>query len=121
MKEFLKNFAIISVVVALFLFVMFRSVETAWTPMRRTEGNGAQAVGEADLVLPSGGESVITAQMIPVYDMGVSGMTDADKLALISEILTDAFKYFGELDDSQVWKGVAVCIDNIVEYKGVET
>lgn len=118
MKEFLKNFAIIFVVVVPFLFVMFRSVETAWTPMQRTEGSGTQEVGESDLVLPSGGDGVITAQMIPVYDMGVSGMTDADKLALINNILVDAFGYFDELDDSQVWKGVAVCISNIVDYKG---
>lgn len=122
MKEFLKNFAIISAVVVPFLFVMFRNVETVWEPIEKTGGSGTQAVGESDLVLPGGGVEVAMASERDSveYDTTTeSGVSDAEKLALIDAILADAFEYFGELDDSQVWKGVAMCIDNIVEFGGV--
>lgn len=120
MKEFLKNFAIIFVVVVPFLFAMFHSVETIWEPIEKTGGSGTQAVGESDLVLPGGGEDMATAQTLPtIKTEEVNSMTDAEKVALIDEMLTDAFRYFEDADDSQVWKSVAVCIDNVVKFGGV--
>ena len=117
MKEFLKNFAIICVVAAPFLFVMFRSVDTVWEPIEKTGGSGTQAVGESDLVLPGGGEDMATAQRIPVS--ADNGMTDAEKLAFIDTFLDDAFEYFWELDDANLWKGVAICVSDIVNFGGV--
>lgn len=118
MNQFLKNFAIVSVVVVSFLILMFHSVETAWEPIEKTGGSGTQTVGESDLVLPSGSEVEAIRPEQTIYDMEVRGMTDAEKVALIDAMLTDAFRYFEDVDDSQVWKSVAVCIDNVVKFGG---
>ena len=118
MKEFLINLAIASVVAATFLFVMFRNVETEWKPIEKTGGSGTQAVGESDLVLPGGGVEVAMAQEQTVYDMEVSGMTDAEKLALIDKMLESAFDNFWDVDDAQAWKCVAVAINDVVEFGG---
>ena len=117
MKEFLINLAIASVVAAAFLFVMFRKVDTVWKPIEKTDSSGTQAVGESDLVLPGGGENMATVQKIP--GAVVNTMTDAEKLAFIDTFLDDAFEYFWELDDANVWKGVAICVSDIVNFGGV--
>ena len=120
MKSFLKNLAIISVVVATFLFLTFRSIETVWEPIEKTGGEGTQAVGESDLVLPGGGEDMATAQDPTVYSaIPDSGMTETEKLELIDAMLTDAFAYFGDLEDTQAWEILAVCINSVLNFGGV--
>lgn len=93
------------------IILVCSSVETVWTPMSKTDGRGTQEIGESDLVLPGGGDALVTTQEIT--------MTDAEKLASIDAFLDDAFKYYGDLDDSAVWKGVAIVISDIVKFGGV--
>ena len=119
MKEFLKNFFIICVVVTAFLFVTFRSVETVWEPIQKTGGSGTQAVGESGSVLPGGGVEMAWAQEQTIYDMEVNGMTDAEKLALIDEMLADAMEHFWDTGDAQAWKAVAMCIGDVLGVGGV--
>lgn len=120
MKEFLINLAINIVVVATFLFVMFRSVETVWEPIEKTGGSGTQAVGESDLVLPGGGVEVAWAQEPTTIDMEeVNGMTDAEKLALIDMMLADAAENFYNKENTDAWQAVALCIGSVLEFGGV--
>lgn len=116
MKDFLIGiFATAAIIVAC------SCVETIYEPVQKTGGSsGTQSVGESDLVLPGGGEDMATVQDIPVYNVTAdSGMTEMEKLELIDAMLTDAFAYFGDLEETQAWEVLAVCINSVLNFGGV--
>lgn len=115
----MKDF-IVGVLATAAIIVACSCVGTAWEPMRKTGGSGTQAVGESDLVLPGGGEEVAAAaQELPVYDMeGENGMTDAEKLALIKRIVSSSIENFWDEEDTEIWKGVVSCIDDVLTFGG---
>lgn len=115
MKDFITG-----VLATIAIIILCSCTESEWTPIQKTGGEGTQEIGESDLVLPGGGMEVSTVPELPVYTMTEnSGMSDAEKLELIDEVLTDAVEYFWDVDDTQVWKGVAVVISNIIEFGGI--
>ena len=110
----------VGVLVTAGIIVICSSVETVWEPMRKTGGEGTQAVGESDLVLPGGGVEVAMAQESTVYSTEeVNGMSDAEKLALIEKMLADATGTFLITQDAGVWQGVVMCINSVLEFGGV--
>ena len=114
MKDFITG-----VLATAAIIVLCSCTETIWEPTHKTGGSGTQAVGESDLVLPGAGAEVATAQeLVVVATTFPTGMTDAEKLALIDTILDDAFEHFWDMDDTQVWKGVALAVADVVDFGG---